>query len=433
MSTSKLFEREDVRTLLEWLLENQDMELSPELHPSRGYIYPELELLGLDPSGKILEELAKQGILTKEKVGEYLVCPKCESPLHITQQACSYCGSSNLQKGEVIEHYGCGYVGFEEEFLQPDGSLKCPSCGKTLRLIGKDYRRLGDIFKCKSCGNFFEAPEKVYLCVKCHHKFKEKEGKMKTLYSYKIKPDALRKLSELIFWPSMFSGELENRGFKVVGKPSVRGKSGVTHTFSLRAKKNGTEYLVDIYGGKGILSSENVAPFITKVIDLSGMPGKEGQRRYILASTQRVSDDAKNIAKSFGIEIIEAGDINDLKKRLADHIESEIHLPVPVETKALVPETRRVSAPEVDIEEVLPREHRELAASFKKIREIEEKMADKAVEPGPEFYKSLLNVVEQMEMLAMSLTKKEGGERFIPLLRKIRDVKEKIQSKLEYA
>ena len=40
---SKLFEREDVRTLLEWLLENQDTELSPELDPSRGYIYPELE------------------------------------------------------------------------------------------------------------------------------------------------------------------------------------------------------------------------------------------------------------------------------------------------------------------------------------------------------------------------------------------------------
>ncbi len=70
MSASKLFEREDVRTLLEWLLENQDMELSPELDPSRGYIYPELELLGLDPSGKILEELEKQGILIKEKIGE---------------------------------------------------------------------------------------------------------------------------------------------------------------------------------------------------------------------------------------------------------------------------------------------------------------------------------------------------------------------------
>ncbi|RLG45036.1 MAG: hypothetical protein DRN90_08145, partial [Thermoproteota archaeon] len=79
------------------------------------------------------------------------------------------------------------------------------------------------------------------------------------------------------------------------------------------------------------------------------------------------------------------------------------------------------------------REHRELAASFEKIRKIEEKRADRAAELDPEFYKSLLNVVEQMEMLAMSLTKKEGGERFIPILRKIRDVKEKIQSKLEYA
>ena len=419
MSESRLFEREDVRTLLEWLLENQDVELSPELDPSKGYVYPELELLGLDPSGKILEELADHGILIKKRTGEHIVCPKCESPIHITQQACPYCGSFNLKKGEVIEHYGCGYVGFESEFLQSDGSLKCPSCGKTLRLIGKDYRRLGEIFKCQSCGNFFERPEMINICIKCREKFGEKEGKVKDLYSYKLNPDAISKLSELIFWPSIFSGELENRGFKITGKPLIRGRSGVTHTFSLKANKDGTEYLVDIYGGKGILSSEKVAPFITKVIDLAGVPKEGEQRRYILASTQKVSEEARNIARSFGIEIVEAGDLNDLKKRLADHMESGVP-----SREIPIPEIRDVSTPEISIGE-----HPELAPSLEKLKAIESKI-EEPVPLGPEFYKSLLRVVEQMEILAISLTKKERGERLLPLLERIREVKKKILSKL---
>lgn len=56
------------------------MELSPELDPSKGYIYPELELLGLDPSGKILDELADQGMLIRKRTDEHIVCPKCKSP-----------------------------------------------------------------------------------------------------------------------------------------------------------------------------------------------------------------------------------------------------------------------------------------------------------------------------------------------------------------
>ncbi|HIE23354.1 MAG TPA: hypothetical protein EYP68_03905 [Candidatus Korarchaeota archaeon] len=418
MPAQKPLEREDVRTLLEWLLENQDMELSPELDPSRGYIYPELELLGLDPRGEILEELAAQGILTKKKVGEYIVCPRCDSPLHVTQQACPYCGSSDLRKGEVIEHYGCGYVGFEDEFLQPDGSLKCPGCGKVLRLIGKDYRRLGNIFKCLSCRNFFETAEMIDLCVKCHYKFLEKEGKRKELYSYRLNPDAFEKLSEIIFWPSMFSGEIESRGFKVTGKPSVRGKSGVTHTFSLRAGKNETEYLVDVYGGKGVLPPEKVAPFITKVIDLSDPARKGGQRRYILASTQKVSEDARNIARSFGIEIVEAGDINDLKKKLADHMESEIPLEIPVKTRTAAPDAK-TQVPEVSVKEALVEKRPEITVDLEKIKEIEEKLVEKPDFVSPEFYRGLLNVVEQMEILATSLVKKEGGDRFIPLLNKI--------------
>jgi len=103
--------------------------------------------------------------LLRKKAGEYIVCPKCESPLHVTQQACPYCGSSNIQKEKVIEHYGCGYVAFEEEFLQPDGSLKCPSCGKTLKSFEEEYRLIENVFRCKSCGSFFET-EMVYICIK---------------------------------------------------------------------------------------------------------------------------------------------------------------------------------------------------------------------------------------------------------------------------
>jgi len=326
MLTSIVSRREDIRILLEWLLDNQNHKLTPKFDSYRGYIYPELESLGLDPSEKILEELAEQGILIKKRIGEQIICPFCGSSVRMSQPSCPFCGSLDLERGDAIEHIKCGHIDFVDKFVQRDGSLKCPRCGEPLKLPEEEYRLIEDMFRCKSCGSFFQI-EMVYICIKYKHRFLGKEAKRKGLYSYKLNPEAINELSKLVAKPSMFSKDLKNKGFSVTVKPSLKGMSGITHTFSLKAIKDGKEYLVDIYGGKGSILPEEIAPFITKIIDVSRSP-ERGEKRFVLASTKKFSKEAKNLAKSFGIEIIEARDLDDLKKKLTNFLGSEIPFPI---------------------------------------------------------------------------------------------------------
>ena len=326
MLTSVVSKREDIRIFLEWLLDHQNYELTPEFDPYRGYIYRELESLGLDPSEKTLKELAEQGILIRKKIGEQVICPRCGSSVRMSQPACPFCGSLVLEKGDAIKHIKCGHIDFVDKFVQQDGNLKCPKCGELLKLPEEEYKLIEDMFRCKSCGSFFQT-EMVYICIKYRHRFLEREAKRKGLYSYRLNPEALDELSKLVAKPSMFSDDLKSKGFSVTVKPSVKGISGITHTFSIRAMEDGKEYLVDIYGGKGALSPEEVAPFITKIIDVSRSP-EGGEKRFVLASTKKFSKETRNLVKSFGIEMVEAKDLEDLKKKLAGLLGSEIPFPI---------------------------------------------------------------------------------------------------------
>ena len=138
--------RKEIQRLLNWLYLNPDVKISPS-HTPHGYEYPEVRKFQLKNPVEVLEALAEAGILKRTFYDQVLSCPKCGSSAFQVRYLCPFCGSPNVERGQVIEHYACGHVDFEENFYSLGGELKCPLCGEKLNLIGVDYRRVGKAYK----------------------------------------------------------------------------------------------------------------------------------------------------------------------------------------------------------------------------------------------------------------------------------------------
>ncbi len=315
-----LMAREDVKKVLSWFLNNPDSELSPHLNLSKGYIFEELEVLGVEKAESLLEELASKNILLKKKIGQVLLCPRCSFPLYISNEACPSCKSADLKEGEVIEHYSCGYVGFEEEFKASDGSYICPSCKKKLRLIGKDYRKLGKMYRCNSCSNTFYAPLILSRCINCKHLFEIRSSKKKTLFSYRLNPAVIPEIIDLIPQARKFIPLYERHSYQTTLNPKVKGKSGIQHSFHLKAEKNGKKHLIHVFTGKKPLQSNDLLPLIAKVIDVRS---KGENTDFLVMSTRKVQPEAKKMAETFGLKFLESENVKGLETKLENYITEE--------------------------------------------------------------------------------------------------------------
>ncbi len=164
--SSPVFRKSDVQEILRALRDGKIKVIQPEFVFEQGWRYPEVENI-VDANRKTitesLEELTEVGVLIAETRCNLAICPVCSSHKLTVRIVCPACGSSNLKKGSVIEHLNCGHLDLEERFEKGE-LLGCPRCGKTLRLIGVDFRRLGILFICESCGQRFPDPKRLCGC-----------------------------------------------------------------------------------------------------------------------------------------------------------------------------------------------------------------------------------------------------------------------------
>jgi Zn finger protein HypA/HybF involved in hydrogenase expression len=110
--------------------------------------------------------------------------------------------SSNYVQGNVIVHYSCGYVDFEEKFIESETSLKCPKCGKSLKQIGIDYGNPGFAFKCLDCEEFFNLPLELWVCKSCEHQFQLHQAIVENIYSYRLNETVREKVEKVVLYTS---------------------------------------------------------------------------------------------------------------------------------------------------------------------------------------------------------------------------------------
>ena len=279
-----------------------------DLTTELGFTYPEIEgLLGLTTHKAIatLEFLADEDILEKLPHAKLLFCPQCQSPNLKPGLGCPKCGSGNIAKGRILEHFACRNNSLEDEYIN-DGKYTCPKCKQELKFLGTDYQSLGINYKCHECGEISIEAAFNWQCLKCSLCFTESEAVETLLYSYRFNEAKRRWLEFELGEKNRFVDFFRNRGYEVAENARVNGttKSGANHMLDILARRD--DGLITYTIGIGILIDSlgedidlaEVFAFDNKVYDL-------GIHDKILVVLPKLSAEAMQFARQQRIKVIE--------------------------------------------------------------------------------------------------------------------------------
>ncbi len=300
------------RRLMDLILSGDLREITPVFDPDEGFTYcPPLRELGiLDCEGleEVLRGLTREGILRAELHDNIAVCGRCGSHRLVIRPVCPYCGSVNFRRTTVIEHLACGYSGPETDFKTPSGEMVCPKCGKRLRAIGVDYLRTADVYLCSDCGEFFSLPELKFVCADCGKENSAKDLRIVRVYSYRVVPERVRSLEEVSLLNELAS-RIRELGLLVEGPGArVRGVSGIEQGFTFVIKSPDEPIplaVIDIVPTGRQLKEEDLLRFFAKAFDANA-------RYWILAVPTGLDDRLRDVARRYGITLIESSGQGDL-------------------------------------------------------------------------------------------------------------------------
>jgi DNA-binding response OmpR family regulator len=132
-----------------------------------------------------LKDLADKDIVEAEPSRSIVACPDCGDLNTVIYLECPECESIQINKEEALEHFDCGNIDFRSKFDKGDGVLTCPKCGKKLKVIGVDYRKIENWYRCSN-KHFFGQPNFRFGCHKCNRRFSLEEARLEMLQQYKL-------------------------------------------------------------------------------------------------------------------------------------------------------------------------------------------------------------------------------------------------------
>jgi len=302
-------------TLLHNLIEGTIPEIK-ELHRVKASLhYPELEeMLGVssEEALDLIKKLFDEGILVRKPHDNVLCCPKCHSIEIYLEFFCPKCGLPNLFKDVLIEHYTCGYIGVEKEFLRADEYF-CPKCRKTLKQIGVDYGKPGIAYKCLDCSEEFPAPTEKWICQNCDNNFETQCIFLRDLHLYKLNADARNKLSSIFFDARQIVDYLKKRGYTTERPAILKGVSGLTHRFDVSAIKgkgdDARRILVKIFLSPTAVTCHDILTLYAEAWDVK-------PDCLIVVAIPELESAAKEYAETYNITYVETDRAEDAVKKL---------------------------------------------------------------------------------------------------------------------
>ena len=306
----KLLENEKAMKLLTEMLAGKIADIRPQLDYSseQGFIYPAAEqTLGI--KGKevvsILESLADKGILRKDFFERLLRCPQCQAVNLRPTTHCPKCGSGNIARGRVLEHFVCEYVGLEEEFVVK-GRYMCPKCKVELRTIGSDYQSLGLLRKCRDCDEVFNIPVIKWRCLNCSSLTAEDKVIEVNIYSYGFN-EAKRSWLEFELKPKLQLVEfLRERGYEVKENATVKGRSGAEHSIDILATRDNGIVTYNIAIGVKVAGDEIG---LGEIFDFDDKAYDSGIHDKILVVLPALRREAEKFASQQRIKVLEMRDL----------------------------------------------------------------------------------------------------------------------------
>ncbi|MDD5398512.1 MAG: restriction endonuclease, partial [Dehalococcoidia bacterium] len=294
----------------------------PDINPvvdfsyKMGYAYPSVSSL-IDTSEvdtiNILESLANAGILIRQPYEKFYIDPDGLFQL-VPIERCPRCDSSNIVKGQLVEHFSCGYVGLDKDFKQ-DSRYVCPKCRKDLRLIGTDYRNVGIHYRCQDCSEVFTVPVVKWRNMKTRKIWSSEDLKEVEASSYQFSPDKKGWLEFQLKPKTQLVDFLKQRGYQVHELAQLTGRSGAVHTVDVLAIRD--DIITKINLGIGILVAPSGEPevgleslfrFDTRAYDI-------GINYKVVIAIPKLGQEALNFA---GRQMIRAFEAKTLATVVAD-------------------------------------------------------------------------------------------------------------------
>jgi 5-methylcytosine-specific restriction endonuclease McrA len=307
---------EKIYKLLEELAKKGIVEINP-IVDLNGVSYPQIEeifkIRGFDEVYRLIEELIKREIFKPKLIDKIIRCPNCGGFNVLTRYHCPYCGSFNTGRTSIISHISCGAIDSIEVFRK-DGKIICPRCGKELNKPEVDYRILGEISKCNSCGRRFDSPVVMHKCSIDKTVFSYREANYVPIYSLTLSDKIFESVIKSKYLVTLISNILREGGFQILETSTLPGLSGIDQKFDIAA-------FLPVDGGHinlcvNILSNTGefeVLTVFSRVFDVKPAYG-------IIVSLSEVPENAYKLARSYGIEVIVMDDFEKLKSKVNEFI-----------------------------------------------------------------------------------------------------------------
>ncbi|HZW58054.1 MAG TPA: hypothetical protein VFF30_17315 [Nitrososphaerales archaeon] len=328
---------EDERTLASLFVFNKVREVSPKLDDLSpdGYIYDQLRNLEWDTprETQALNALTLRNYLVASPKEKTLKCKACGSMRLQVRSQCPECGSLGAERHKVLEHFPCGMIDREENFRGEKGDLICPKCNKALELIGLDYRSLGSMFVCQSCGALNKELTTSLKCSRCSNSAKPEEEVEVYLFSYALNPAMSLKLKQFVKPVQTIANYFDSCGYTVFTPAIVRGKSGTEHTFDLLVlersalkhtaafqaavnsnspKGEGKKLIVEILVSESPIKLEEVTTVYGKINDIA--------YQSTVVAIPSLAESARSYAKAYGLRVVEGPDTDSVISKLGTSI-----------------------------------------------------------------------------------------------------------------
>lgn len=310
MLTRPIREEPLIKRVITELLSGSLTEVRPliDLSLELGFVYPQVEqLLSLSTreSLELLEAMSASALLEKYPHTRLLFCPECKSPNLKAGDGCPKCYSWNIARGRILEHFQCGNLSLEEEYIT-DNRYVCPKCHRELKFLGTDYQSLGINYKCHSCHSIFSQPLNTWHCLNCSRFFLEKDVSEFFVYSYHLNEEKRRWLEFELGLKERLLNFFKRRGYEVAENALASGasKSGAGHVFDILAQRDDgfilhTVAIDALIDGRGQeVGLERVFNYDNKTYDL-------GIHDKVLVVIPRLSPAAKQFALRQKIRLFE--------------------------------------------------------------------------------------------------------------------------------
>ncbi len=323
--TTNIWQNPEAAKLISSLLSGKITQIDPEINLSLkdGFSYLEADDIMETSSratSQILESLFEEGILLKENFEEILVSPTGSAQL-MPIKRCPDCDSSELSQGKLIEHFSCGHVGIEEDFVS---GLKyiCPKCKKELKLIGTDYRSVGVRYICHNCHGIFPLPKIKCRCLRMGEIYDLEELQHVWLYSYRLNEEYRRRLEFELEPKKRLIDYLNHLGYDVQESAQVQGRSGATHTIDLLAHIDDTIAKHTVAIGVLAASQNEKEVTIDSLFSFDSKTYDIGIDHRIILAIPKITSEAAKFAKRQGIRVYGIEELRTLFSRQSDSLET---------------------------------------------------------------------------------------------------------------